>query len=172
MHPGCSSLFIAFLGKSTWKAEQCPRSLLQNWKLLRQLLNSNTTETTFENSTRFFIRYLYRHCRPVRVWKVSLSVTQPLPFMSCVHADLLPTGRRRSLRPPPWSQRSPECVWAPVGSLKFNEQRKLPEEWKIPLSQGHSYQQKPDGAPSWLHYLCEIAFSPRKPQDFPHLPGP
>lgn len=55
----------------------------------------------------------------------------------------------------------------PVGSLKFNEQRKLPEEWKIPLSQGHSYQQKPDGASSWLNYLCEIAFSPRKPKDFP-----
>lgn len=67
---------------------------------------------------------------------------------------------------------SPECVWAPVGSLKFNEQRKLPEDWKIPLSQGHSYQLKPDGAPSWLHYLCEIAFSPRKPEDFPHLLGP
>lgn len=57
----------------------------------------------------------------------------------------------------------------PVGSLKFNEQRKLPEEWKIPLSQGCSYQQKPDGASPWLHYLSEIAFSPRKPEDLPPL---
>lgn len=55
----------------------------------------------------------------------------------------------------------------PVGSMKFNEQRKLPEEWKIPLSHGRSYQEKPDGASPWIHYLCEIAFSPRKPMDLP-----
>lgn len=69
---------------------------------------------------------------------------------------------------PPSAKCSPElCLCLPVGSMKFNEQRKLPEEWKIPLSHGHSYQQKPDGAPPWLHYLCEIAFSPRKPMDLP-----
>lgn len=76
----------------------------------------------------------------------STPVLQTLPFLRHNHPDLLPTQCLRSLSPPLWAERSPECVWVPVGSLKFNEQRKLPEEWKIPLSQGHSYQQKPDGA--------------------------
>lgn len=29
---------------------------------------------------------------------------------------------------------------------------------------------KPDGASLWLHYLCEIGFSPRKPKDLPPPP--
>lgn len=31
---------------------------------------------------------------------------------------------------------------------------------------------KPDGASPWLHYLCEIAFSPRKPVDLPPPSSP
>lgn len=103
-----------------------------------------------------------------------VSSSSPLPFQKSTkcppEALTLQTffsPSPASPSPPPYKERSPECVWVPVGSLKFNEQRKLPEEWKIPLSQGHSYQQKPDGASPQLHYLCEIAFSPRKPKDLP-----
>lgn len=44
---------------------------------------------------------------------------------------------------------------------------------EILLSPRCSYQQKPDGASLWLHYLCEIGFSPRKLKDLcpPPLPG-
>lgn len=84
------------------------------------------------------------------------------------HPDLKPNHWLGPPGLPPLAECSPGlCLCLPVGSMKFNEQRKLPEEWKIPLSHGWSYQQKPDGASPWIHYLCEIAFSPRKPMGLP-----
>lgn len=74
------------------------------------------------------------------------------PWLTYCHGPLIPLAPRIQ-----------QWYGVPVGSLKFNEQRKLPEEWKIPLSQGCSYQQKPDGALLWLHYLSEIAFLPPPP---------
>lgn len=97
--PASSSLFITFLVNSWERPHRTPSNVPNRFSQIGKCFVSCFAQRR-QKPSLFFVRYSCCHCRPVRVWKVSFSVTQALPFMSCVvHVDLsCPPG---TAEPPP-----------------------------------------------------------------------